>query len=254
MTFEEFAKLFIRRGKTSVVQYSRYTLVRDSAPQNIEELTKSKFETSLSSTKSSERSIGAPVTAEYNTDFITAEKVLTALIQVYLPEQLLLDQELEDLRIECISTLATTKTSLMALFRDCILRGSQETSLATPKHLHDFVNAVFPDVVSESELESLLFYYMSHDLTSDKLAFGVFVERMLRPVSADFSGMLDLNLASYTASEYLPAPRSAEVALATLLLKLTLNMHRNKRIRETLKALTKGQIEVALRHIKGPVR
>lgn len=93
---------------------------------------------------------------------------------------------------------------------------------------------------------------MSHDLTSDKLAFGVFVERMLRPVSADFSGMLDLNLASYAPSDYLPAPRSAEVALATLILKLTLNMHRNKRIRETLKALSKGQIEVALRYIKGP--
>lgn len=153
MTFEEFAKLFVRRGKTSVVQYSRYTRVRDSVPKNVEELTKSKFETSLSSTQSSERSFSAPVTAEFKTDYITADKVLTALTQVYLPEQLLLDQELEDLRIECISTVATTKTSLMALFRDCILRGSQETSLATGKHLHDFVNAVFPDVVSEAELE-----------------------------------------------------------------------------------------------------
>jgi hypothetical protein len=91
MTFEEFAKLFVRRGKTSVVAYSRYTQVRDSVPQNMEDLTKSKFETSISSTKSSVRSVGAPSTGEYNTDYIAADRVLTALTQVYLPEQLLLD-------------------------------------------------------------------------------------------------------------------------------------------------------------------
>jgi len=108
-------------------------------------------------------------------------------------------------------------------------------------------------VLSESELEALLYYYMEHDLTSDKLSFGVFVERMLRPASTDFSAMLDLNIASYQASEYLPAPRSAETALATLFLKLTLNMHRNKRIRETLRALTKGQIGIALMYIRGPL-
>ena len=141
---------------------------------------------------------------------------------------------------------------MLALFRDCILRGSENASLATARHLFEFVNAVFPDAVSEPELEALLQYYLSRDLTCDKLAFGVFVERMLRPASSDFSGMLDLNLGSYTASEYLPAPRSAEVALATLILKLTLNMQRNKRIRETLKALTKGQVDIALRYIKGP--
>ena len=92
MTFEEFAKLFVRRGRTSVVAYSRYTMQRQKvSPQNVEDLTKSKFETSLSSAKSSTRSLGAPATGEYDTDHITADKVLAALTEVYLPEQLLLD-------------------------------------------------------------------------------------------------------------------------------------------------------------------
>ena len=58
-----------------------------------EEDAKSKFETSIMSRSSSSKSSVqlAPDTAEYNTDHITAEKVITGFTHVFVPEQLKLD-------------------------------------------------------------------------------------------------------------------------------------------------------------------
>jgi len=67
----------------------------------------------------------------------------------------------------------------MGLFRDCILK--QGMSLATPEHVWDFVQAIHPDLVQISDIEDLFAYYLAKDLMLDRLAFGVMVERMLRP-------------------------------------------------------------------------
>jgi hypothetical protein len=54
-------------------------------------------------------------------------------------------------------------------------------SLATPENVWDFVQAIHPDLVQISDIEDLFAYYLAKDLMLDRLAFGVMVERMLRP-------------------------------------------------------------------------
>lgn len=54
-------------------------------------------------------------TGDFKTHHITNEAVLGVFLQTYLPEQLLLDDELERLRITLIADLAHEKSSLKAL-------------------------------------------------------------------------------------------------------------------------------------------
>ena len=118
MTFEEFVKLFTQRGKQSIVHYPRYRDIRKDEGLVETQFCKSKVAQSLKGGCKDQFSKGSvPFTAEYKTDYIRPQSVLAAFTQVYIPEQLLLDDELERLRIDCISSLASEKVSLMALFR-----------------------------------------------------------------------------------------------------------------------------------------
>jgi hypothetical protein len=64
--------------------------------------------------------------------------VLGVFLQTYLPEQLMLDDELERLRITLISNLAHEKSSLRALVEQC-LKPDYEGSVL-PKDILAFLN------------------------------------------------------------------------------------------------------------------
>jgi hypothetical protein len=135
MSFDYFAKLFTKRGKSTIVEYPSKTILLGDAKQVEKSMRKDHLQRTLTSSgaklpvnsirKIEHKSVTQEsnklfATGNFTTSYMTTEKILGFFYQVYLPEQLLLDDELERIRIECISALTSLKANLKALYYECL--------------------------------------------------------------------------------------------------------------------------------------
>ena len=79
-----------------------------------------------------------------------------------------------------------------------------------------------------------------YHLNRSPLTLESLANKLLRPLSLDFSEMLSENIATYTSSVHIPTSNSAKAGLARFILEITLNTMRNRDIRRTYNLLTKG--------------
>ena len=74
---------------------------------------------------------------------MTSEAIIGFFFQTYVPEQILLDDELERLRIECIANLCKEKASILGLYQQCLgLTVNHEAEfVCTPIDIFNFLKS-----------------------------------------------------------------------------------------------------------------